>query len=165
MHDWERFAKEDAALCERIRRLTPKFAMASVWLQTQTQLPQLLAACAPKQVHITYHDPCHARKVLGVFKEPRALLAQNYALKEMADSNACCGFGGITIQTERFALAQKVGAKKAQMIAQTGAEIVSAECNACRMQLVNAMHAHDVDVRFAHPLELIAEALRGQHDG
>ena len=165
MHDWERFAKEDAALCERIRRLTPKFAMASVWLQTQTQLPQLLAACAPKQVHVTYHDPCHARKVLGVFKEPRALLAQNYALKEMADSNACCGFGGITIQTERFALAQKVGAKKAQMIAQTGAEVVSAECNACRMQLVNAMHAHDVDVRFAHPLELIAEALRGQHDG
>lgn len=161
VHDWQRFAKDDAALCARIQRLTSKFMMASAWLQTRTHLPQLLAACAPKQPRVTYHDPCHARKVLDVFKEPRALLAQNYALTEMSDSNACCGFGGVTIQTERFALAQKVGAKKAQMIAQTGAEVVSAECNACRMQLVNAMHEHNVNVRFAHPLELIAEALRG----
>lgn len=167
VHDWQRFAKDDAPLQARIQKLTSKFMMASVWLQTQTQLPQILAQCAPKQQRITYHDPCHARKVLGVFQEPRALLAQNYALKEMADSNACCGFGGITIQTERFALAQKVGKSKAQMIAQTGAEIVSAECNACRMQLVNAMHEQGVAVRFAHPLELIAEALRGseEHNG
>lgn len=167
VHDWQRFAKDDAPLQARIQKLTPKFMMASVWLQTQTQLPQILAKCTSKQQRITYHDPCHARKVLGVFQEPRALLAQNYALKEMADSNACCGFGGITIQTERFALAQKVGKNKAQMIAQTGAEIVSAECNACRMQLVNAMHEQGVAVRFAHPLELIAEALRGseEHNG
>ena len=38
--------------------------------------------------------------------------------------------------------------------------MVSAECSACRMQLTNALMQANVEVDFAHPLELIADALR-----
>jgi glycolate oxidase iron-sulfur subunit len=46
------------------------------------------------------------------------------------------------------------------MIKETGADIVSAECSACRMQLTNAMHEHGVNAAFKNPIELIDEVLR-----
>ncbi len=46
------------------------------------------------------------------------------------------------------------------MIAETGAQVVSAECSACRMQIGNSLHQADVDVVVKNPIELIAEALR-----
>ena len=45
------------------------------------------------------------------------------------------------------------------MIKESGADIVSAECSACRMQLSNALYQNGVDVEFNHPLELIADVL------
>ena len=93
-------------------------------------------------------------------EEPRELLAQNYTLIEMEDSNMCCGFGGVTMQTQRFELASKVGSKKAKMIDKTQAMYVSAECSACRMQLSNALYQEKVDIPFKHPLELIANAMK-----
>ncbi|HOI84324.1 MAG TPA: (Fe-S)-binding protein, partial [Campylobacterales bacterium] len=85
---------------------------------------------------------------------------QNFKTIEMENPNRCCGFGGVTMQTERFELAQKAGAPKAKMIEDTGADYVSAECSACRMQLTNAMHEHGVNTTFKNPIELIDEALR-----
>ena len=48
---------------------------------------------------------------------------------------------------------------KAAMIEKTGAEIVSAECSACRMQINNSMGKESTTI-FKNPIELIAEALR-----
>jgi glycolate oxidase iron-sulfur subunit len=87
------------------------------------------------------------------------LLGQSYNLVEMSDPNRCCGFGGVTMQTEKYRYAKAAGEPKAQMIAQTNAQIVSAECSACRMQLSDAMHQKGVNVTFKNPIELIAEAL------
>jgi glycolate oxidase iron-sulfur subunit len=46
------------------------------------------------------------------------------------------------------------------MIDKTGAQIVTAECSACRMQINNSLHEAQSDVIFKNPIELIAEALR-----
>lgn len=162
LEDWERFMQKDSIMQERIKKLIPKIYMATHYLESKTNLAEFLANLQgkkPKEKSITYHDPCHARKVLGVYKEPRRLLAQNYTLIEMENSNTCCGFGGVTIQTERFELAQKVGSKKARMIENTKADFVAAECSACRMQLNNALHQENVKIPFSHPLELIANAI------
>ena len=111
-------------------------------------------------IKVTYHDPCHARKVQGIWQEPRNLLAQNYPMKEMSDPNRCCGFGGVTMQTEKFHLAEAAGKPKAAMIKDTKAKYVSAECSACRVQLSEAMNNAEVETIFKNPLELIAEALK-----
>lgn len=66
------------------------------------------------------------------------------------------------MQTENFHFAQAAGRPKAAMIAKTGAQIVTAECSACRMQINNSMHEANVDVVFKNPIELIAEALKGK---
>jgi Fe-S oxidoreductase len=44
---------------------------------------------------VTYHDPCHLRRGLGIFEEPRKLLdREGFELVEMPDCDVCCGFGG-----------------------------------------------------------------------
>ncbi len=158
--DYEHFFHDQPEWLERSKKLKNKIFMATEWLEQKTELKAVLASKKRSDLSVTYHDPCHARKMQGIHQEPRALIAQNYAIKEMSDPNVCCGFGGITMQTEKFYFAQAAGKPKAAMIAQSGAQIVSAECSACRMQINNSMHEANVDVVFKNPIELIAEALK-----
>lgn len=204
--DWEHALMHDEAsksLLPRLRKLTPKMAMASHWLYHNTNLATLLESTggsareakreskkvsksggkhAPNALDsgkldfhkpdsgpdsgaldspapITYHDPCHARKVLHIHQEPRILLSKTRQIVEMSEPDRCCGFGGVSMQSDRYALTLKAGIPKAQMIAQTKAPIVSAECSACRMQLTNALAHEQVNTRFMHTLELIAQDL------
>lgn len=157
--DWIRALSNEPEWIERLNKLLPKIDMASSWLFHNTPLQEILPQNFSTQ-SVTYHDPCHARKVLGIFKEPRTLLEKSFVLKEMSDSARCCGFGGISMQSSRYDLTLKAGKPKAEMIESSGAQVVSAECGACRMQIDNALTQIDSKVRFAHPLELIAQALK-----
>lgn len=157
--DYEHYFHDQPEWKERAIKLSKKIFMATEWLETHTHLSALLATKGKQSVDVTYHDPCHARKMQGVYQEPRKLISQNYVIKEMSDPNACCGFGGVTMQTEKYHFAKAAGVPKAAMIKQTGAQVVSAECSACRMQINNSMYQADVDVVFKNPIELIAEAL------
>ena len=162
-HDWEIFFNNHGMQdwAKRAKKLNKKIFMATEWLEKHTDLKQRLEAKGKKfEDSITYHDACHAKKVQGIHKEPRALLSQNYEIKEMSDSDRCCGFGGVTMQTEKYHFAELAGKPKATMIEQSGAKIVSAECSACRMQISNSLHQADVDVVFKNPIELIAKALK-----
>ncbi|MDD5406574.1 MAG: (Fe-S)-binding protein [Sulfurovaceae bacterium] len=162
-HDWEIFCKNNEMneLIPRIQKLLPKIHMATAWLHDNTDLKELLATKGKKFDDIvTYHDPCHARKMQGIYQEPRNLLAPNYPMVEMSDPNRCCGFGGVTMQTEKFHFAELAGKPKAAMIDETKAKYVAAECSACRVQLSEAMSACGVETIFKNPLELIAEALK-----
>jgi glycolate oxidase iron-sulfur subunit len=158
--DWEHYFHNQPQWKERAAKLSEKIFMATKWLENSTDLKNILASSGKKiDQLVTYHDPCHAKKMQGVWQEPRTLLKQNYVLTEMSDSNRCCGFGGVTMQTEKYDFAKAAGAPKAAMIKETKAQIVSAECSACRMQITNSLFLADVDVQFKNPIELIAEAL------
>ncbi|MEW5833341.1 MAG: (Fe-S)-binding protein [Campylobacterota bacterium] len=158
--DYDHYFHDQPEWRERANRLKNKIFMATEWLEQKTELKALLASKGRSDLVVTYHDPCHARKMQGVYKEPRALVGQNYTITEMSDPNACCGFGGVTMQTEKFHYAQAAGKPKAAMIGKSGAQIVTAECSACRMQINNSLHEASLDVVFKNPIELIAEALR-----
>ena len=160
--DYDHFFHDQPEWLERSKKLKSKIFMATEWLEQHTDLKAVLATKKRSDLSVTYHDPCHARKMQGIHQEPRALIAQNYAIKEMSDPNVCCGFGGVTMQTEKFHFAQAAGRPKAAMIRNSGAQIVSAECSACRMQINNSMHEADVNVVFKNPIELIAEVLKGK---
>ena len=158
--DWEHYFHNQPQWKQRAKKLSEKIFLATKWLENNTQLKDILSTSGKKiDQLVTYHDPCHAKKMQGVWKEPRELLKQNYVLTEMSDSNRCCGFGGVTMQTEKYDFAKAAGAPKAAMIRDTKAQIVSAECSACRMQITNSLHLANVDVVFKNPIELIAEAL------
>ena len=153
------FSKYAPEYLEKHKKVSSKIFGATEWLYKETNLVELLKQKEKSKTKITYHDPCHFRKVQGVYKEPRELLKQNYTFIEMSDPNVCCGFGGITIQTEKFHLAQKAGKIKADMIDETNSDFVAAECSACRIQITEALNEVDSKTNFKHPLELIAESL------
>ena len=158
--DWEHFLHDQPEWKARAKKLSSKIHMATKWLEGNTKLVQILKENGKKMNDIvTYHDPCHAKKMQGVFKEPRALIEQNYEIDEMSDPNECCGFGGVTMQSEKYHLAKAVGVKKAAMINKTKASVVSAECSACRMQITDSLGRTDSDIVFKNPIELIADAL------
>ena len=158
--DYEHYFHDQPEWKERARALKDKIFMATEWLQHHTHLEQLLETKKKDMKIVTYHDPCHAKKMQGIHQEPRNLVSKTYKIVEMSDPNACCGFGGVTMQSEKYHFAKAAGIPKAAMIAKTKAEIVSAECSACRMQINNSLANANVDVIFKNPIELIAEALR-----
>jgi glycolate oxidase iron-sulfur subunit len=164
-HDWQIFFKNRnmPQWEQRAKEVTKKVYMATEWLYNHTNLKEVLEKKGKKlDTLVTYHDPCHARKVQGIYKEPRALLEANYNMIEMSDASRCCGFGGVTMQTEKFHLAQAAGLPKAVMIEETNATYVSAECSACRVQISQALNEKNSDIIFKNPLELIAQALKEQ---
>ncbi len=163
-HDWEIFFRNhDMPEWEaRAKAVAQKIHMATAWLDEHTQLQSLLKERgASFDTAVTYHDPCHAKKVQGISQQPRNLLAPNYPLIEMSDPDRCCGFGGVTMQTEKFHFAEAAGKPKAAMIEQTQAHYVSAECSACRMQISQSLNEANAKTIFKNPLELIAKALKG----
>jgi glycolate oxidase iron-sulfur subunit len=157
--DYEHYFHDQPEWQARAVALKHKIFMATEWLDKHTHLNELLASKERSDLKVTYHDPCHAKKMQGIHEEPRHLISQNYDIVEMSDPDACCGFGGVTMQTEKFHFAQAVGRPKAAMIKNSGADVVSAECSACRMQINNSMHEADVSTPFKNPIELIAQAL------
>ena len=158
--DYEHYFHDQPDWRARAKVVMRKVYMATEWLQHHTELESILATKKKDTKIVTYHDPCHAKKMQGIHEEPRNLVRQNYKIVEMSDPNLCCGFGGVTMQSEKYHFAKAAGVPKAAMIKKTGAEIVSAECSACRMQINNSMSNAGVETIFKNPIELIAEALR-----
>ncbi|QOY51409.1 (Fe-S)-binding protein [Candidatus Sulfurimonas baltica] len=158
--DYEHYFHDQPEWKARAKALRDKIFMATEWLQHHTHLEQLLASKKKSTKIVTYHDPCHAKKMQGIHQEPRNLIRKNYNIVEMSDPNACCGFGGVTMQSEKFHFAKAAGIPKASMIEKTKADVVSAECSACRMQINSSMSYAGVQTVFKNPIELIAEALR-----
>ncbi|MDD2653086.1 MAG: (Fe-S)-binding protein [Sulfurimonas sp.] len=158
--DYEHYFHDQPEWLARAVALKDKIFMATEWLEKHTELSKILASKKKDAKIVTYHDPCHARKMQGIHKEPRNLISQNYTIKEMSDPNTCCGFGGVTMQSEKYHLAKAAGLPKAAMIKETKADFVSSECSACRMQINASMNYVDAPQVFKNPIELIAEALR-----
>ena len=158
--DYEHYFHDQPEWRARAVALRDKIFMATEWLQNHTHLEQLLASKKKDTKIVTYHDPCHAKKMQGIHMEPRNLIGKNYKIVEMSDPNLCCGFGGVTMQSEKYHFAKAAGIPKADMINKTKADVVSAECSACRMQINSSLGYTDSKVVFKNPIELIAEALR-----
>jgi len=158
--DYEHFFHDQPEWKARALALKNKIFMATEWLDKHTELSNILASKKKDAKIVTYHDPCHARKMQGIYEEPRKLIGKNYDIVEMSDPNSCCGFGGVTMQSEKYHFAKAAGAPKAAMINETKADVVSSECSACRMQINASLGYTDTKTVFKNPIELIAEALR-----
>ena len=109
-------------------------------------------------VTITYHDSCHLKRELGVFKEQRELLkaTKGINLVEMEESDVCCGFGG-TYSIKLPEVATPILGKKIQHIKDTGASLVAVDCPGCLMQIRGGMDAHGLPTEVKHTAVIIAE--------
>ncbi|MDY6830532.1 MAG: (Fe-S)-binding protein [Thermodesulfobacteriota bacterium] len=112
-------------------------------------------------VPVAYHDPCHLKKSLGIFKEPRLLIAANpaFRLTEMAAPDACCGMGG-GFGITHYDMSKKIGESKKQNMLATGCRMVATTCPACMIQLSGLLaDAGRADIAVCHVIELYAQSL------
>ncbi|MBQ6590801.1 MAG: LUD domain-containing protein [Lachnospiraceae bacterium] len=107
---------------------------------------------------ITYHDSCHLKRELGVWKEQRELLTKTNGINlvEMVDSDVCCGFGG-TYSIKLPEVAAPILAKKLEHIKDTGASVVAVDCPGCLMQIRGGMDAHEIPIEVKHTAVILAE--------
>ncbi|ABB40034.1 protein of unknown function DUF224 cysteine-rich region domain protein [Oleidesulfovibrio alaskensis G20] len=109
---------------------------------------------------VTFHDSCHLKKSLGVFKQPRDLIRmnKNYELVEMSEADRCCGCGG-TFNLYHYDLSKKIGQRKRDNIVASGAQVVATGCPACMMQMTDLLSQNNDSVQVRHCIELYAETL------
>ena len=124
-------------------------------------LPDKLNALpkAASPLKVTYHDPCHLRNH-GITKQPRAILKALPQVEyiEMENAGSCCGLGG-TYSVYHYDTSKKIGAKKADNIMSSGADLVATDCPGCIMQLQDNINHAGGKQQALHILDLLAEAL------
>ncbi|MSP78947.1 MAG: (Fe-S)-binding protein [Dehalococcoidia bacterium] len=114
----------------------------------------------PAPVTATYHDCCHALRELGIGDAPRALLkhVQNLELIEMADSRACCGFGG-TFSIKFPEISTAMMRDKMAAIDNSGAQVVTALDISCLMQIGGGLSRQQSSVKPIHLADVLSAGL------
>lgn len=111
-----------------------------------------------KEINVTYHDSCHLKRSLGVYKEQRELLEHTKGVKltEMVESDNCCGFGG-SYSIKFPEVSAPILDRKIKHIEDTGADCVVVDCPGCMMQIKGGLDARDDNIDVKHTALLIAE--------
>lgn len=109
---------------------------------------------------VTYHDPCHLARGLGVRDEPRESLSATGEYLEGEDADRCCGGAGVYGATHPEVF-EKIGAEKAANLIATGAETVATGCPACVYYLSTSLAAAGGETVVKHTAEVLAERSDG----
>lgn len=110
---------------------------------------------------VTYHESCHLCHGQKVTSQPRQMLQAipGLVLKELPESNWCCGSAGIynITQPEQSA---KLLKRKVANIESTQASVVATSNPGCHLQLLNGLQGR---VAVTQPVTLLAQAYRAEN--
>ncbi len=111
--------------------------------------------------NVTYHDSCAGLRELGIKHQPRRLLDSvvGLELKEMSNSETCCGFGG-TFCVKFPQISTRLVSDKIEDIENSGADIVLGGDMGCLLNISGRLKRLDKSVRVYH----VAEVLAGMTD-
>ena len=107
---------------------------------------------------VTYHDSCSGLRELGVKTQPRSLLARmpGVELREMAECEACCGFGGM-FSVKFSEISGAISARKCANIQATGADAVVLGDLGCMLNIEGRLRRlGDERTRVLHVAEVLA---------
>ncbi|MCC6837902.1 MAG: (Fe-S)-binding protein, partial [Bacteroidia bacterium] len=105
----------------------------------------------------TYHDSCAALREYGVKREPRVLLekVRGLELREMKDTETCCGFGGsFSVKFEPIAVG--LGEQKVSNAVETGAEYVISTDISCLMHMDGYAKKQGKNIKMMHLVDVLA---------
>jgi L-lactate dehydrogenase complex protein LldE len=107
---------------------------------------------------VTYHASCHGLRELHIHDEPLQLLRQVDGLKliDMVRSEECCGFGG-TFAAKFPDISAAMGNSKAESVAATGAEFVTATDPSCLMHLQGILSKRQAPTQTIYLASILAQ--------
>lgn len=111
---------------------------------------------------LTYHSSCHLLRGLGVDRQPRELLANVHGaeLVELAESQECCGFGGVFSVEHPEISAQMLRRKLDNIEANQAAVVVACDAG-CITNINGGLHRRGKSPRAVHIAEILANRLEG----
>lgn len=109
-----------------------------------------------KAINVTFHDSCHMRRSLGIYKEPRQLLnsVPGCKLVEMKYPDRCCGQGG-SYSLKYPGISDAIMGKKLQDIIDTRADMVVTACPGCLMQIQGGLAKQGSKVVAKHIAQML----------
>lgn len=105
----------------------------------------------------TYHDSCSALREYGIKREPRLLLekVRGLELREMAESDTCCGFGGsFAVKMEPVSVA--LGERKVENALATGADYIISTDSSCLMHMEGYAKKQGRKMKMMHLVDVLA---------
>jgi len=159
-HDYPALFENEPDWKARAERLSRKsFELLSF-------LHDVMHASPPEGVRfdhrVTYHDSCSGLRSLGIKGQPRALLEniEGLELREMADTEVCCGFGG-TFCVKYPEISTKLADDKIRNATNTSADVLLGGDLGCLMNIAGRLKRINAPMRVYH----VAEVLAGMADG
>ena len=150
---------DDPRLRERARRLAARTYELTDFLVNVAHVYRVPGEFAGE---VTYHDSCSGLRELGVKAQPRELLAMvpGLTLKEMKESETCCGFGG-TFALKFGDVSAQIAERKCANIAECGAGTVVLGDLGCMLNIEGRLRKRgDTQTKVLH----VAEVLAGTED-
>ena len=147
---------------ERVRAFSRKIVEPSTYFLKQMDRSPIgnVPQDEHKKLRLTYHDPCHMRRGMKIYQEPRRLLQSSQEIEwvEMKQPNRCCGMAG-SFNFVYYDLSRKILKRKLDDIEATGADCVATSCMGCLMQLKDGIHQRGMETRAVHLVEVLEKAL------
>jgi L-lactate dehydrogenase complex protein LldE len=105
----------------------------------------------------TYHDSCSSLREMNVKTEPRALMRQvkSLQLTELAETEACCGFGG-TFCVKFPDISNSMVERKTADIIASGADLLLAGDLGCLMNIAGKLKRQGSTIQARHIAEVLA---------
>jgi glycolate oxidase iron-sulfur subunit len=118
----------------------------------------------PVRRKVTYHDPCHLVRGMGVADAPRRLIRAVPGIEfvEMRDAGRCCGCAG-SFSASHYELSRAINDDKIRNAGATGADLLVTGCSACRMHILDGLGRNAVPMEVLHTAELLALAYEAPH--
>lgn len=145
---------------EQVAAIASKTLEISQFLVDEVGVRQVDSKSDDQKILLTYHDPCHLKKSLGVAMQPRTLLKANprYRFKEMVEPDRCCGMGG-SFNLQHYDISAAIGKRKRENIVESGCRVVATSCPACMMQMSDMLSQAGDRIQVRHAIEVYAESL------
>ncbi|TFF86328.1 MAG: (Fe-S)-binding protein [Promethearchaeota archaeon] len=113
---------------------------------------------------ITYHDPCHLGRHIGIYQEPRDIIDSIPALdlvemKRIKENSWCCGAGG-GVKSAFNELALEIAGDRIEEALETGAGYIVTACPFCIRNLRDAAEKHqNKNLQVLDILDLVIESM------
>lgn len=145
---------DDAAYGPRAKALAGKTHELTSFL---TDVMGITAIEGRLEAVAAYHDSCAGLRELGVRGQPRQLLSgiEGLEVREPAEPDACCGFGG-TFSVKYPDISGAIVSEKAGQLAETGATLVLGGDLGCLMNIAGRLKRQGSAIKVRHVAEVLA---------
>ncbi|MFW9951949.1 MAG: (Fe-S)-binding protein, partial [Candidatus Thorarchaeota archaeon] len=118
-------------------------------------------------IKVTYHDPCHLGRHMGMYDIPRQLISkipgiELVEMKRIKQNAWCCGAGG-GVKSEFPELALNIAKERIKEAIETEASILTTSCPFCIGNLTDAYNSLDINdkqkIKIIDILDLIAQRI------